>query len=198
MSSAPELSYDIYYWIIQAVGDASTDGARDKICAKTLLSCCLVNHAWRQLAQPLLNQIVVIENDDDLNRRILARSSDHHLSGLRNIVFRESSDGHYTFNLDTILRVLPKSNLLRSFTCYDGGRLPESSDEMDRELIGTPRFPPSPLSLDLSGLREALLGSIPFGPSWVPLLLVAPNLRHLRFHCCGWFVNFFISFPLCG
>lgn len=193
MACVPELSYDIYHWIIQKVADASTEGARDQICVKTLMACCLVNRSWRQLAQPILNQTVVVNTKDDLDRRIFARSKEHHLNGVRNIVFREKNEGYYTFDLDTILRGLPHLHLLRSFTCYEGGRLPESSDAKDREVIGKSRVSPEPLDLDLSGLRQALLGSIPNGPNWVPLLLVAHNLQYLIFHGCGWCVDSFTS-----
>jgi hypothetical protein len=191
-TQVPELSYDIYQLIIQEVADASMEGARDQICTKTLLSCCLVNRAWRQIAQPILNQTIVINTEGDLNRRILDRTKDRHLKSLRNIVFREKDEKYWTFDVDSILKALPNVQLLRSFVCYNHARLPDSSDAKDRELVGTSRFVPSALSLDLSGIREAVLGSIDFGPNWVPLMLGTPNLQYLIFHGCGWCVNFFI------
>jgi hypothetical protein len=197
MTFVPELTYDIYYWIIQAVANSSTDRDDDRISIKTLLACCLVDHAWCRLAQPILNQTIVVNTENDLNRRILARSNDHHLAGLRNIVFRDTGEGHFSYSVDTILQALPKSSLLRSIACYDGARLTESSDGKDREMIGKSRISPRPLGLDLSGLHEAVLGSISFGPNWVPLLLVAPNLRYLTLHQCGWCVCSFTGFRLC-
>jgi hypothetical protein len=193
MTKVPELSYDIYHWIIQEVANSSTEGARDQLCVKTLLACCLVNRSWCELAQPLLNQTVVVNTSDELDRRIFARLKDHHLNGLRNIVLREKYGGYDTFEVDAILRALPNLRLLRSFTCYDHGRLSESSDAKDREVIGKSRVSPRPLDLDLSGLRQAVLGSINYGPNWVPLLLSAQNLQYLIFHSCGWCVNLFIG-----
>jgi hypothetical protein len=193
MMYVPELSYDLYHWIIQAVANSSTDGTRDKTCLKTLLACCLVNSTWHRLAQPIINQTVLIETQDDLDRRIFSRSKED-LSGLRNIVIREKGGPYSTFDVERILRALPKLQLLRFFACYDGGRLPGCSEDRDRELVGTSHFSPKPLDLDLSGLREAVLGSIPAGPNWVPLMLASPNLRCLVFHCCGWCVSSFIDF----
>lgn len=196
--SSPELTYDVYYWIIQAVADVSTEGAGDKVCVKTLLACCLVNRAWCRLAQPILNQTVVIETKNDLNRRIFAPSNVHHLTSLQSIILHMAPEEHFTFNVDTILRNLPNPHLLRTFACYDGARLPESSDEKDRELVGTSQFSPRPLDLDLSGLREALLGSIDFGPNWLPLLQIAPSLRCLELYCCSWYVIASIGFRISG
>jgi hypothetical protein len=198
MMSLPELNYDVYYWIIQAVADVSPEGAGDEICVKTLLACCLVNHAWCRLAQPILNQTVVIKTENDLTRRIFAPSNIHHLTSLQSIILHRASGEHFTFNVDTILRTLPNSHLLQSFACYDVARLSESSDEKDRELVGTSHFPPRPLDLDLSGLREALLGSIPFGPNWLSLLQIAPNLRCLILYGCGWYVTSSMGFGISG
>jgi hypothetical protein len=179
------------------VADAPTETARDKICAETLLACCLVNRAWHRLAQPTLNQTVVINNTDNLNRWILGRSKDHHLGSLRYIVLGETWGESFTFNVDIILRALPNPHLLRSFVCYDGAQLPESSDARARELVGTSRFPPQPLDVNLSGLHGVLLGTISYGPNWLPFLLVAPNLRYLIFHGCGWCISSSIYFVQC-
>lgn len=189
----PELSYDVYHWIIQEVANASTEDPRDPTCVKTLLACCLVNSAWRQLAQPILNQTIIVNNQIELDNRILARWEDHHLRSLRNIVLRQKNEGYWTFNVVALLKALPSLPLLQAFFCYDHGFLPESSDQNDRELSGTSHFVPQPLNLDLSGLRQATLGSIPFGPNWVPLLMITPNLQYLNFCGCGWYVRLFTS-----
>src|ERR1700755_2150981 len=115
MTSLHELNYDIYQYIIQAVADASAERAYEKIWVKTLLACCLVNHAWRRLAQPILNQTIHVNSADELNRRVLARSKDRHLSSLRNIVFREAWGEHFSFHVDGVLRALPNLHQLRSF-----------------------------------------------------------------------------------
>jgi hypothetical protein len=187
--SPPELTYDIYQIIIQAVADSSRDGVRDRTCAETLWACCLVNLNWRRLAQPILNQTIMIDTQNHLNRRIMTRSNDHHLGGLRRIVFQETWRERFSFNVDSVLQALPSSQLLRSFICFGGAQLPESSDENDRALVHTSHFSPQPLALDLSGLRKAVLGPISFGPGWVPFLRAVPNLRYLTFHHCGWCVS---------
>lgn len=183
----PEFSYDIYHWIIQEVAKTSRDGARDPDCVKALLACCLVNSSWRQLAQPILNQTIVANTKKELDCRILDRSEDPLLKSLRTIVLCEKNDIYTTFDVVAILKALPNLSLLQSFICYNHGRLPESSDQNDRELVGKSRFIPVSLDLDLSGLRHATLGSIPFGPNWVPFLMAIPNLQHLTLHgLCWW------------
>lgn len=52
--------------------------------------------------------------------------------------------------------------------------------------MGKPRFIPVTLDLDLSGLRHATFGSIPFGPNWVPLLMAISSLQHLILHGLYW------------
>jgi hypothetical protein len=102
MTSVPDLTYDIFYWIIQAVADTSAEGARDNTCVDTLLACCLVNSTWCRLAQPILNQTIIVNTQADLNRRILARSKDH-LGSVQEIVFFETWKERFTFEFESIL-----------------------------------------------------------------------------------------------
>jgi hypothetical protein len=192
MASVPELSYDIHHCIIQAVADASNHGADHNIWVQTLLACCLVDRAWGRLAHPLLNQTVLIKTTEHLNRRIFSRWQGHGLGGLRYLILRRA-DEWFNFNLYNILRALPNPELLRSFTCFDGALLLDTTDEMDRELVDTSSFSSSPLDLDLSGLCEAELGSTSFGHDWSALLLIVPNLQYLTFHGCDWCVSPYMS-----
>lgn len=181
-----DLNYDIYQHIIRAVDDTSTASTRDKLCLQTLLSCCLVNHLWRRLAQPILNQTIIVESEDDLKRRIAARLNDPHLTSLRNIVIRNTWQHRLYVDIETVLGSLPSPHLLRCFVGLEGIELPGNSDAQHREQVGAQRVIPLPLNVDLSGLREAVIGLVGTGPCWVPFLRVVPNLQYLTFYQSGW------------
>ncbi|CAJ2513256.1 Uu.00g013750.m01.CDS01 [Anthostomella pinea] len=182
----PTLNDDILLLIFEAVG-TSKDRRRDQSCVKTLLACCLVSEAWQRLVQPILNQVLIIDSEDHLQRRLLNRSPED-LKGVREIVLQQSHpDAHFHLDLGQVLRALPLQNL-RSFICFDratfGGY--HSHDPLDRSLIGQVRYSPPPLDHDLSSVREALLCNINGGSSWTPFLLRTTKLRDLTFHGAGW------------
>lgn len=185
----PDLSYDIYHWIIQEVASTSRYGYRDPECVNSLLACCLVNSSWRQLAQPILNQTIVANTPKQLDRRLFHRSRDPHLKGVRTISLCEKDDIYFTIDVVAVLKALPSLPRLRSFHCYNHGLLSGSSDQKDREDVGKPRVIPHPVDLDLSSLRHATLGSIANGANWVPFLMATPTLQHLTLHGLGWWGN---------
>jgi hypothetical protein len=186
MAQLPTLHDDIHHLIIQSAGENTKEYRRDQSCVETLLSCCLVSKKWRSLAQPILNRVVIANTEDDLERRLFNRSPQD-LAGLRELVIRQKWSSHFGVDIEQVLRkIRPQS--LRSLFFFEGASQ-QRSDELDRSLIGQARFSPPPLPFDLSGLREALLCNEGTGSSWVPLLLVTPNLQDLTFYHCGWSGN---------
>lgn len=153
---------------------------------KVLLACCLVNSSWLQIGQPILNQTIVANTEKELDRRVFERSENLLLKSVRSIVLCEKNDVYTTLDVVAILMALPSLSRLQSFHCYDHGRLPDSSDQKDREHVGRSRVTPLPLDLDLSGLSRATLGSISGGTNWVPFLMATPSLQQLTLYGLGW------------
>ncbi|KAK3678306.1 hypothetical protein LTR78_001601 [Recurvomyces mirabilis] len=179
------LDEDLYRQIIFLAGQSSRDSSRrDQICIDILRTCCLVSRTWRRLAQPILEQTIVLDNGDQLEKRLLNRSKKE-LRLLRDLVIRQPGGGHWEMDVQAILNAIPTEKLRSLLFFEDAGRY-RSPPFDDRSVIGTAVYTPPPLKHDLSSLREALLCNIHGGSSWLPLLQVTPALKDLTFYHAGW------------